>query len=243
MERSFEQLLRRTRVRWAAIGAALAVTFGAGGLVSIDALSTPRYTAIVGHGLYVLDKPERIKDERLDKSEHKLAWATEYYQQFEISRVQIAGVGPIPADADAVEVNFEVYSALPGATGWITIFDCGALEQNGTLVLPAGGTMIPGFNGDHISIATLRMIPDVSLGNFSTQTGGLTTAALGSTLVRLSETGSICTYQASYDSPEARTWRVATGAVTGTNRYLDILKNPSEAIYDVTAYVIDPPTG
>ena len=243
MERSFEQLLRRTRVRWAAIGAALAVTFGAGGLVSIDALSTPRNTDTAGHGLYVLDEPERINDDRFYKGEHKLAWDYDAFTQYEMSRVQVAGVGSIPTDADAVELNFEVYSAIPATTGWITIFDCGEWEENGVLVIPAGTQPMSGLDGDPFPGVVGTKIPNVSLGNFITQPDGYdSSAALGSTLVRLSETGAICTYRESYDSPASVKWRVAIGALEGTDRYLGILKNPSYAIYDVTAYVIDPPT-
>lgn len=214
----------------------LAVALVAGvfyGSAALEGSSAP----ISASTINVLAVPERINDDRQIRSDYKLAWDYSEFQKYQMSRVQVAGVGSIPADAAAVEMNFEVYSTIPAANGWVVLFQCGAWEKNGQLVTPDGAPM-KGLDGDPFPPSVGGTIPNVSLGNFpgsfNSPLGGA--AALGSAWVALSDTGAICIYKEASDSLEGAKYRVSAGIVSGTPEYLDVLKNPSLAVLDVTAY-------
>lgn len=192
------------------------------------------------YSINVLAVPERINDDRQIRSDYKLAWDYFEFQKYQVSRVQVSGVGSIPIDAKAVEVNFEVYSTIPAARGWVVLFRCGAWEKNGELVTP-DGTPMAGLDGDPFPPSVGGTIPNVSLGNFpgvfNSSIGGA--AALGSAWVALSDQGAICLYKQASDSLVGAKYRVEDGMVPGTPKYLDVLKNPSLAILDVTAYTTE----
>ena len=52
------------RTRWAAIGAAVAVTFGAGGMIAVNAAPEPPYSSDAG-AFVVLEQPVRLLDTRV----------------------------------------------------------------------------------------------------------------------------------------------------------------------------------
>lgn len=119
----------RTRSRWAAIGAALAVTFGAGGLSLVRAAGEPSST-------FVPITPCRVFDTRTGIGPRTGALTADATQTFPITGDQGNCLG-IPAGATAVALNVTLVG--PTAETYLTIAPSGAARPEASSLNAVAG--------------------------------------------------------------------------------------------------------
>lgn len=120
---------RAWRSRWAAIGAAVAVTLGAGGLLSVSAES--------GAASFVAISPERILDTRSGDA----IGATDLGGGGAPYELQVTG-GVIPSSATAVALNITVVDGRANDFGgFVTVYPCGPRPDVSNLNFVTGQTV------------------------------------------------------------------------------------------------------
>ena len=150
-----------TRSRWAAIGAAVAVTLGGGGLIGVSAASGD------ASSLKTVD-PVRILDTRSDikvSGETKILKVTGEIPTVTLSGVVNATV--VPAGATAVSMNLTVTEGLRnGGYGFVTAFPCAAATDT----VPNASTL--NFM-DGVDIANSTVVPIDASGNICLNVYGI----------------------------------------------------------------------
>ena len=123
--------IRRLRVRWSAIGAAIAVTLGGGGLMGVQAASNDGgavFTSI--DPVRMLDTRGRSKVGAIDGSGAPL-------------RLQVTG-DVVPAGASAVQMNVTVVDGEAAAVGgFVTVYPCDIARPNTSNLNFVNGQTVP----------------------------------------------------------------------------------------------------
>ncbi len=123
--------IRRLRVRWSAIGAAIAVTLGGGGLMGVQAASNDGgavFTSI--DPVRMLDTRGRSKVGAIDGSGAAL-------------RLQVTG-DVVPTGASAVQMNVTVVDGEAAAVGgFVTVYPCDIARPNTSNLNFVNGQTVP----------------------------------------------------------------------------------------------------
>ena len=120
------------RARWAAVGAAVAVTLGAGGLASVDAARSSGERAV-----FVAVTPCRLVDTRAASTVGSRARPLGAGETYTLQTRGAQGECDLPADAVAVSLNVTAVGA--SAPTFLTIFPAGASRPTVSSLNPQPG--------------------------------------------------------------------------------------------------------